>query len=178
MSKGASETLRPGEVRHPLAQLEQHRHRDCVAAGALELVDVERERRARARRRLEVIEQRALVELEVRRPDHRDGVDARLSRMRREHDRVGGRLGAAVCSDLQAAPRGGQEELDRPLSLLDAEQEPFAGRPEREQAVEPARREKVDVRAERRLVEPVAVERRHRRRKSSAQHAATLLGRG
>ena len=58
---------------------------------------------------------------------------------------------AATC---RRPVRGGQEELERALALLDAEQEPFAGRPEREQAVEPARSEKVDVRAERRLVEP------------------------
>ncbi len=125
-----------------------------------------------------MIEQRAVVELEVRRPDHRDCVDAGLRCVRGEHDRVGGRLGAAVGRDLQPSVGSRQEQLDGAFPLLDAEQEPFTGRSEREQAVEAAGREKVHVRAERGLVQPVAVERRHGRRKSSAQHVATLLGRG
>ena len=70
--------------------------------------------------------------------------------MRRERDGVRRRLGAAVRRDLQASAGRREEELERPLPLLDAEQEPFARRPQREQAVEPAPGEEVDVGAERR----------------------------
>ena len=60
-----------------------------------------------------MLEQRTLVELEVRRRDHRDGVGARLRCVRRERDRVGGRLCAAVSGDLQSPGRGRDEGLDR-----------------------------------------------------------------
>ena len=68
--------LHPDEVRRALAQPLDHRQRDRVAAPRLELVEVERQRRAGARGRLEVREQLGLVEREVRRRDHGDGVGA------------------------------------------------------------------------------------------------------
>src|SRR4029079_11292342 len=61
--------LEPRQVRRALTQLEQHRHRHRVTTRALELVDVEGHGRTGRRGRLEVIQERTLVELEVRRPD-------------------------------------------------------------------------------------------------------------
>ena len=74
---------------------------------------------------------------------------------------------AATCS----RPRAGlEEELERALPLVDPEEQPFPGRPECEQAVEAAGGEEVDVGAERALVQPVAVERRHGRGQGTSQH--------
>ena len=167
--------LQAGEVRRPLAQLGDDRERDGVAARALELVDVERQRRARGGGRDEVLEQRALVELEVRRPDHGDRVGARLRGVRRERDGVRGRLRAAVRGYLQPARRGRDEGLEHAPPLVDAEEDPLAGRPEREQAVEPGRGEEVDVRRNASSSSAVARERRHGGGESTSQHAATLL---
>ena len=124
-----------------------------------------------------MLQERALVELEVRRADHRDRVGTRLGSVRSERDGVGGGLGAAVDGDLKTGRRRRDEELECALPLLGAEQEALAGRAEGEQPVEPGRGEKVDVRGERVLVEIVAVERRHGGGQSSSEHAPTLTGR-
>jgi hypothetical protein len=58
--------------------------------------------------------------------------------------------------DLQPAGGGLDVELRRAAPLLDREQEALAGRPERQEAVHPARREEIDVRADRDLVERFA----------------------
>ena len=157
--------LQPGEVRRPLAQLEQHRDRHGVAARALELVDVERERRARApprprSGRAARARRAGSTAGRSRRPRRRR--PRRRARRARPCRRSSGRRSAR---DQQAALRRGEEELECPPALLDAEEQPLPRRPEREQAVEAARGEEVDVRAERVLVEP-------RRRASGVTAAA------
>ena len=72
---------------------------------------------------------------------------------------------AAGCVDVQ---------LDDPPALVGREQDSLAGRSERQNPVEAASDEKVDVRHERPLVEPVAHERRDGSGKCSLQHSATL----
>ena len=145
--------LHPGDVVRLLAQAGQHRLVERVAGRRRELVDVERQRGARAGRGQQVGLLRLRVELEVRRPDHRDRVGARLRGVRRERHRVGGRLGAAVRGD-ESPPRDALEpELEPALPLVDREQHRLAVRPEREDAVEAGADEEVGVRAERVLVE-------------------------
>ena len=69
-----------------------------------------------------------------------------------ELDGVGRRLGACVDRDLEPASPCLDEALGDPLALVDGEEDPLAGRPQGEDAVEPARcREEVDVGPERRL---------------------------
>ena len=58
--------------------------------------------------------------------------------------------------DLEPGPSCIEEQARGPFSLLDREQDPLAGRAEREDAVEPAVSQIVDVGAERLLVESVA----------------------
>ena len=123
-----------------------------------------------------MLEQRALVEREVRRPDHRDRVGARLGGVRREGDGVRGRLGAAVGGYLQASRGGRDEGLEHPPPLVDAEEDPLAGRPQGEQAVEPGVGEELDVRRNGFLVETVVRERRDGGGQRTSQHAATLRG--
>ena len=166
--------LQAGEIRGPLAQLVQHRQRHGVPARALELVDVEGRRRARCRRRGEVLHERALVQLEVRRPDHGDRVRPGLGRVRRERHRVGRRLRAAMDGDLEPAGGGTQEELERAPPLVGREEDPLAGRAEREDPVQPAVGEEAEVRGERGLVEAAVAQRRHGGGERSAQHGATL----
>ena len=178
-----SESL-PGGVRHLQAaevgrcrpQLLEHRERDRVAAPSRELVDVERRRPARPRRGSEVREQLRLVEREVRRGHHRDGVGADVGCVRRKLDRVPGRLRAAVHRHLEPAVGGLDEELRRAQPLLDWKQEALAGRAEREQPVDPAGVQEVDVWRDRSLVERLArvLERRQRRRECASQHGPTL----
>ena len=93
-------------------------------------------------------EQRALVELEVRRPDHGDSGGTERGRMPRQLDGGGRRLRAGMDDHVEAAPC--DEELGDPLPLLDAEEDPLPRRPEREQAVQPAGREELDQRARKR----------------------------
>jgi hypothetical protein len=121
-----------------------------------------------------VVEQRPLVEREVGRADDGDGVGARLGRVRRERHRVGSRLRPAVdCDREPAAPRL-HEQLGRSHPLRDREQDPLAGRTEREQPVDAAGREEVDDRRDGVLVERSAAlaKRRHRGRERPAQHYA------
>ena len=132
-----------------------HLERDGVAARALELVDVEGQRCAGSGRGDKVVEQRPLVELEVRRPDHRDRSGSRLGRVRRERDGVRGRLGAAMRGDLEPSGGGRDEELERSHALLRPKQQPLPGRAESEQPVEPTCGEEVDVGPEGVLVEPL-----------------------
>ena len=121
-----------------------------------------------------MVEQGALVELEVGRADDGDGVDARLGRVGGERDRIDRRLGAAVRRNLQPASGRLEEELECTLPLVDPEEQPFAGRPEGEQPVDASGGEEVDVGSECALVQPVAVERRHGRGQGTTQHEATL----
>ena len=110
--------------------------------------------------------ERSRVEQEVRRRDHGHRRSTRLGRVRRERCRLGGRLGAAVRGDIEPSGGSGQEQLERALALVSAQQDPFAGRSEREDPVDSAVREERDVRLERVLVElgPAAAKRRQRRR--------------
>ena len=117
-----------------------------------------------------------LVEREVRRADHRDRGGPAFGGMRGQRDRVAGRLGAAVGCDLEPAGGGPDEELERPAALVGATQDSLSGRPERQDPVQAARREKVDVGAERGLIERLAVvaKRRHGGGKRTSEHAPTL----
>ncbi len=121
-----------------------------------------------------MVEQRPVVELEVRRPDHRNRVGSRLRSVRRERDGIARRLGAAVRGDLEPSRRRGDVELDNTTALDGREQDPFAGRAEGENPVQVAGDEKVDVRRERPLVQPVAYQGRDGGGKCSLQHSATL----
>ena len=105
----------------------------------------------------------ARVELEVRRPDHGDGVGARLGGVRGERDRVGRRLGAAVRGDERAARDRLEPELEPAPALVRGEQDRLAVRAEGEHAVEPGADEEVRVRPERLLVEPCRVVAQRRR---------------
>ena len=134
--------LEPDDVRRVVAQPLEHGRRDRVPGRRRELVDVERQRRARGRGGEEVRVLRLLVELEVRRADDDDRIGADLGRVRRERHRVRGRLGAAVDGDLEPLVRRLQEEIGDAAALLDAEQDPLPGRPEREDPVEPGSRTK------------------------------------
>src|SRR5215210_7111511 len=71
---------------------------------------------------------------------------------------------------------GGEKKLRRALALLDGEQNPLPGRSEREDPIEVAGGEELDVRAERLLVEcgSTIAERCDGRRKTSFKHDATL----
>ena len=152
-SNGASETLRPARFGRALAQREQHLDRDGVAARTLELVDVEGGRSAGGRGGREVVEQRPLVELEVRRADHGDRVDSGGGGVLDERQRVGGGLRPAMRRDLESARRGLDEELERTPPLGRVEEQPFSRRSEGKDAVEPGPDEEVDVRPEGVLVE-------------------------
>ena len=167
--------LEADEVRRALAQREQHVDRDGVAARTLELVDVEGRRRAGGRGGCEVVEQRPLVELEVRRADHCDRIDSGGGGVLDERQRVGGGLRAAMGRDLETARRGLDEELERTPPLGRVEEQPFSRRSEGKEAVDPGRDEEVDVRAESVLVETVVRERRDCGGESTSEHGATLL---
>ena len=82
---------------------------------------------------------RLLVELEVRRADDDDGVGSHLGRVHGERHGVRGRLSPAVNGHLQPLVGRLQEEIGHVATLLDAQEDPFAGRPEREDPVEPSR---------------------------------------
>ena len=87
-----------------------------------------------------------LVVGEVRRADDRDCVGATVGGVSGELDGVGRRLGACVDRDLKPASPCLDEALGDPLALVDGEEDPLAGRPQGEDAVEPTRRRKeVDV---------------------------------
>ena len=174
-SNGASETFSPARFGARSRSSVEHRQRHRVAARALELVDVERERSAGGRGGREVLEQRPLVEREVRRPDHRDRVDAGLGCVRRERDRVRRRLGAAVCGDLQPSRRGLEEELDHPSPLAESKSSPSPVVPRASRPSMPELGEEVDVRPEGALVDLVPVERRDCGGQRSVQHRPTLL---
>ena len=160
------------KVRCTPAQLVQDRERDGIPTGALELIDVERQRCAGRGRGGEMLDQGALVELEVRRADHRDRVRAGLGRVGGEHDGVGRRLRAAVHRDLESSRRGSHVELERAPALLDREEDPLARRPEREDAVEPARGQEADVRTERLLVQAPVPQRGDGGCQRSAKHGS------
>ena len=100
-----------------------------------------------------MVEQRPLVELEVRRADHCDRIGSGAGGVLDQRQRVGGGLRPAVGRDLETARRGLDEELERTLPLVGVEEQPFPRRPESKEAVDSGRSEEVDVRAEGVLVE-------------------------
>ena len=163
--------LETDDVRRVVAKTLEHGRRDRVSGRRRELVDVERHRRARRRGGEEVAVLRLLVELEVRRADDDDGVGADLGRVRGERHGVRGRLSAAVNGDLQPLVGRLQEEIGHLATLLDAQEDPFARRSEREEAVEARLDEEVGERAERVVVDCAAVlaERRDRGGERAAQ---------
>jgi hypothetical protein len=123
--------------------------------------------------------ERLLVEGEVRRADHRNRVGARLYRVPRQVDRGRRRLGAAVNGHLEPLRRHREEELRGALAFLYGEQDPLSGRPQRQDPVEAACDEEVDVGRERVLVQrrTVSSERRDRRGQAASQHETTLRSR-
>ena len=120
-----------------------------------------------------------LVELEVGRPDDDDRVCTDLRGMRCQRDGVRRRLRTAVDGNLQPAIRRLQEEVGDEASLLHAQQNPLARRPEREHPVEPLAHVEVDEWLERVVVDSGAVlaEWRDRGGKGSLEHGSTLWGR-
>jgi hypothetical protein len=93
-----------------------------------------------------------------------------------ERDGVRGRLRAALDRDVEAIVRGLEEEVGDASPLLDGEQNPLARGPEREDPVEPCVDVEVDERAERVLVDGVAVlaQRRHGGGQRTLEHMRTL----
>ena len=114
-----------------------------------------------------------VVERVVRRRDHCHPHGAGAGGVLSERDRLGGGLRAAVDDDRQ---RPVEEELGCPSALGCGEQDPLAGRAQREDSVEPAGLEKLEVRPEGLLVQSgsLVAERRDGSRERSAQHATTL----
>jgi methylglutaconyl-CoA hydratase len=163
--------LEAGEVRGDLAQTCEHLERNGVPTRARELVDVERRRSAGCGGRGEVREQRVVVQREVRRRDHRDPLHPCAGRVVRELDRPRGRLGAAVRDHLQAA---GEEKLRHALALLRREEDPLAGRSEREHPVQAA--QKVAIGPESVLVQAgsALAKRRQRGGDRTPEHARNL----
>src|SRR5439155_16399257 len=99
------------------------------------------------------------------------GVGADVCSVRRELDGVPGRLRAAVHRDLKTRVRGLDEEFRRAEPLLVRQEEAFAGRAKRQQPVDAAGVEKIDVGSDRRFVERLArvLERSQRRGKCASQ---------
>ena len=108
------------------------------------------------RRRLEVREQRPVVELEIGRRDHGHPGRLPFGRVLGELDRGERRLRTAVDDHVERAV---DEELGDAHPLLGVEQDALAGGAEREDAVEAAAPEEVEVRRERVLVELVPASR-------------------
>jgi hypothetical protein len=123
-----------------------------------------------------VADQRVLVEGVIGRPDHGDGVGSGFGCVFREAHRVGSRLRAAVHRDLQPAMRGLEKQPRDAAPLLNREQDPLAGRPQRQDPVEPTGGQEVGVRRERVLVDGVApvAKRRQRGRENASEHGSTL----
>ena len=115
-------------------------------------------------------QQLLVVEAEVRRRDHGDGVGAVLGRPSGERDRVVRRLRAGVYRDLDPPGRRvdeGSRDLD---PVCRREQHALAGRPEREQPVDAVLDEKLDVRPDRAGVQPPVAKRRDCGGERSLQH--------
>ena len=123
--------------------------------------------------------ERFLVERVVRRSDDRDGIRALPGGIRRELHGVGRRLSAAVHGHVEAVAGRLDEQARRSFPLLWREEDSLAGRAESEDAVEPARTQKLDVGPERLFVErrPSLAKRRHGGGERSLEHAATLSSR-
>ncbi len=168
--------LQAGKVRRAVAHPLDDGGRDRVARSRGELVEVEGHRGARVRRGDEVGGELPLVERVVRRTDRRHGVRSRLGGVRRQPHRAGRRLRAAVNGNGQPPVDRPEEELGRAHALGEREQDPFSGRAEREESVEPARGEEIDHRCDRVLVEPLpaVAERGHGRCESPPDHGRTL----
>ena len=103
-----------------------------------------------------MVEQLVLVEREVRRPDHGDGVRGDVGGVRCELHRVPCRLRTCVHGDGEPAARRLHEELRSTEPLLDRKEHSFTRCSEREQPIEPRRGEEVHVGRERVLVERFA----------------------
>ena len=131
----------------------QNAERNRITASRRELVDIEWKRLTSLRRGREVLEQRRLVEREVRRPDHRDRVGAEVGGVRRELFGLARRLRPAMHGDREPVRARRDEQFSSAPTLRVAEQDPFTGGAEREQPVEPAALEERDERVERVLVE-------------------------
>jgi methylglutaconyl-CoA hydratase len=123
-----------------------------------------------------VREQRPVVECEVRRADHGDRVGAEVGGVRGELDSHSRRLGAAVNGDREFVRPSGQEELGCATALCLAQQNPLAGRAEREQPVETGGLEVRDKRVEGVFVEHFAAtgERGHSGSESTSEHELHL----
>ena len=93
--------------------------------------------------------QRLLVQHVIRRTDHGDGVSPRRGGVPRQLDGVRGRLRTAVHSHLEPPAGRSDEQLRGAPSLLDREQDSLPSRPQREDPVETAADEEVDVGRER-----------------------------
>ena len=155
--------LHPGEVRRALAQALDDLDGERVPDPGVELVEVEGHRRTCARDCLEVGDERIGVELEVRRRDDGDPVDSERGRVLGERDGIARRLRPAMDDEREAPGALRGEALGGAAALVEREEEPFARRSEREDAVEAAVREEGDERREGVLVERFAAVAKRRR---------------
>jgi hypothetical protein len=144
--------LHAHEVGRGLPQAFHERHRDRVAGARRELVDVEGQPPARLSSRTQVLEQRGVVQREVRRRDHRDGVGADLLGVGGQRHGVGGRLSAGVHRDREPLGPGPDEALRDSTAFVDREQHALARRPAHERPVNTAIGQEADERADRLLV--------------------------
>jgi hypothetical protein len=103
-----------------------------------------------------VPDDRLLVQRVVRRPDHGDRVGTDLGRVSSKRHRLGGRLRPAVNGDVEPFARRFDEEGCGPLPLVRREQDPLAGRAQRQDPLQPAGAEVPDIRSERAFVERLA----------------------
>lgn len=172
--EGSVGDLQAGKVGRALPQFVQDGKRDRVAARPLELVHIERDRSAGGCRSREVLQESALVELEVRRSDDGNGVCTGLCGMCCKRDGVGRRLGATVNGDLKPARRRRHVEFERTPALRRREEDSLPSRTEREKAVEPAGSQEADVGADGVLVEPAVAQRGDGGCERSAKHPPTL----
>ena len=129
--------LEAGEVGDLVAESLHDRQGDGVTAARGDLVQEERRRRARGRDGREVARELLLVERVVRRGDGGDRIHSGAGRVLGEGDAVGGRLRAAVDDDGKPPRARLDEEVCGAPSFLERQEQALAGRPQREDAVEP-----------------------------------------
>jgi hypothetical protein len=108
----------------------------------------------------------------VRRRDHRDRVGADLRGMRGQRRRLLRRDGARVDGEVEPAGRRRAERLGEVAPLALVEQDPLAGRAEREDAVDTAPGEVVDVPVDRVEVDgvPAVAQRAQRGGEDAPEH--------
>src|SRR3990170_4672335 len=154
----ARRLLHAGDVLDVARAALERRRLDVDGRAALDVVDEDRDRDGLGDR-AEVAGEAVLGRLVVVGVhDERAGRAGPL-RVLREVDGLGGRVRARAGHDLDAAPRGLEDDLDDPLVLVVRERGGLAGGPAGDQAVGPVRDVELDQLPELRLVDRAAPER-------------------